>query len=104
MLDMAKRAGLPWDAILGAEISQAYKPTPAAYLRTAEVLALPPSQVCLVAAHNDDLAAARDCGFKTAFVPRPMEHGAGQRTDLRAEQAWDTIADDFGALAGSMGL
>ena len=39
MIDMAKRAGLPWDAILGAEVVQAYKPTPNAYLRTAEVLA-----------------------------------------------------------------
>ena len=29
MLDLAKRSGLPWDAILGAEISQAYKPKPA---------------------------------------------------------------------------
>lgn len=30
MLDMAKRAGLPWDAILGAEVAQAYKPAPEA--------------------------------------------------------------------------
>ncbi len=59
MLDMAKRAGLPWDAILGAELAQAYKPSPEAYLRTAEALMLKPGQVCLVAAHNADLAAAR---------------------------------------------
>ncbi len=104
MLAMAKRAGLPWDAILGAEVSQAYKPTPQAYLRTADVLALQPSQVCLVAAHNNDLAAARECGFKTAFVPRPTEHGAEQRTDLHAAQTWDAVADDFGALAASLGL
>ena len=42
MLDMAKRAGLPWDAILGAELAQAYKPSPEAYLRTAEALMLEP--------------------------------------------------------------
>ena len=102
MLDMAKRAGLPWDAILGAEVSQAYKPAPEAYLRTADVLALEPSQMCLVAAHNSDLAAARSCGFRTAFVVRPTEHGLDQKTDLRAEQAWDTVAADFVALAGSL--
>jgi len=38
MLDMAKRAGIPWDAILGAEVVQAYKPMPEAYLRTADVI------------------------------------------------------------------
>ena len=59
MLDMAKRAGLPWDAILGAELAQAYKPSPEAYLRTAEALMLKREQVCLVAAQIDDLASAR---------------------------------------------
>ena len=83
MLDMAKRASLPWDAILGAELAQAYKPSPEAYFRTAEALMLRPEQVCLVAAHNNDLAAARGCGLRTAFVPRPMEHGPGQTIDLK---------------------
>ncbi len=104
MLDMAKRAGLPWDAILGAELTQAYKPMPEAYLRAVEVLAMRPDEVCLVAAHNDDLAAARRCGLKTAFVPRPFEHGRGQSTDLRAQQEWDIVADDFEQLAGRLGL
>jgi 2-haloacid dehalogenase len=99
MLDVAKRAGLPWDAILGAEVVQAYKPTPEAYLRTADLLLLRPDEVCLVAAHNGDLAAARHCGFKTAFVCRPREHGLAQTTDLSAAQAWDVIARDFGDLA-----
>lgn len=102
MLDMAKRAGLPWDAILGAEVAQAYKPRPEAYLRTAEVLALRPEQVCMVAAHNGDLAAARSCGLKTAFVPRPEEHGPGQTTDLEAEQDWDVVTRDFIDLAHRM--
>jgi 2-haloacid dehalogenase len=55
MLDIAKRAGIPWDAILGAEVVQAYKPASESYLRTAEVLAMKPSELCLVAAHNSDL-------------------------------------------------
>jgi 2-haloacid dehalogenase len=99
MLDMAKRAGLPWDAILGAELAQAYKPDPEAYLRTVDILAMRPDEVCMVAAHNGDLAAARACGLATAFVPRPNEHGPGQTKDLRADQDWDVIARDFGELA-----
>jgi len=104
MTDIAKRAGIPWDAILGAEVVHAYKPTPAAYLRTAEVLALPPDQICLVAAHNGDLAAARQCGYRTGFVARPQEHGPGQTTDLRAEQDWDVVAGDFVELAQRLGV
>jgi 2-haloacid dehalogenase len=103
MLDLAKRAGLPWDAILGAEIAQAYKPAPEAYLRTAEALMLKPQQVCLVAAHNDDLAAARRCGLRTAFIPRPMEHGPRQTTDP-AREDWDVIATDMEDLASQLGL
>ncbi|KAA2212444.1 haloacid dehalogenase type II [Teichococcus oryzae] len=104
MLDMAKRAGLPWDTILGAEVAQAYKPTPEAYLRTAEVLMLEPAQICLVAAHNGDLAAARRCGLRTAFIPRSTEHGPAQATDLRAESNWDVVAADMEDLAEQLGL
>jgi 2-haloacid dehalogenase len=103
MLDMAKRAGLPWDAILGAELAQAYKPDPEAYLRTVDILAMRPDEVCMVAAHNGDLAAARACGLATAFVPRPTEHGPGQTRDLRPEEDWDVVARDFGDLADKLG-
>ena len=104
MVDLAKRAGLPWDAVLGAEVVRAYKPTPESYLGTAEVLALRPDEMCLVAAHNDDLAAARACGFRTAFVPRPAEHGPGQTRDLRPDRDWDVVAGDLEALADALGL
>ena len=104
MLDLAKRVGLPWDAILGAEIAQAYKPSPEAYLHTAEALMLEPEQVCLVAAHNDDLAAARRCGLRTAFIPRPTEHGPGQTIDLEPQEDWDVVASDLMDLAGRLGL
>jgi 2-haloacid dehalogenase len=101
---MAKRAGLPWDAILGAEFAQAYKPSPEAYLRTAEALMLEPEQICLVAAHNGDLSAARGCGLRTAFILRPMEHGPGQTIDLRPEEDWDIVASDLMDLADQLGL
>ena len=104
MLDLAKRAGLPWDAILGAEIAQAYKPSPEAYLRNAEALMLKPENVCLVAAHNGDLAAALRCGFRTAFIPRPMELGPDQTTDREPNEDWDAIANDIEDLARRLGL
>lgn len=103
MVDIAKRAGLPWDAILGAEVTQAYKPAPEAYTRMADVLGLEPHQVCMVAAHNDDLSAAQRCGLTTAFVPRPSEHGTGQTKDLAPTGQWDFIAADFIDLARQAG-
>ena len=96
---LSKHAGLPWDAILGAETAQAYKPAPQAYLRNAALLTLAPEACMLVAAHNNDLAAARTQGFKTAFVLRPAEHGPSQQTDLRAEADWDVVAASFEELA-----
>ena len=103
LVNMAKHAGLPWDAILGAEVARAYKPMPDAYLRSADCLALAPTECMLVAAHNDDLLAARSCGFRTAFVARPTEHGRGQTKDLRAEHDFDVVASDFGDLARQLG-
>jgi 2-haloacid dehalogenase len=104
LLNMAKRAALPWDAILGAELVKAYKPDPEAYLRTASLLDLAPGEIVMVAAHNGDLAAARACGMRTAFVARPREHGPGQTTDLKPEQEWDFIAADFKDLARQWAL
>ncbi|MGF6597926.1 2-haloacid dehalogenase [Paraburkholderia sp. GAS448] len=103
MLDMAKRAALPWDAILGAELVRAYKPSPQVYTATVEILGLNPADVCMVAAHNADLAAARRCGLTTAFIVRPTEHGPAQTSDLHAEQAWDFAATDLNDLATQLG-
>jgi 2-haloacid dehalogenase len=104
MLDMARRAGLPWDAILGAEVSGHYKPDPEAYLATARTLAIEPGELCLVAAHHSDLAAARGCGLMTAYVDRPMEYGGRPAPDRLFAQEWEwsvsnlmDLADAFGA-------
>jgi len=103
LLNMAKRAGLPWDAILGAEVVRAYKPAREAYLRTADLLTLPPAECMMVAAHNSDLRAARAAGLATAFVPRPAEQGPGQTTDLVPEEDWDLVVPDFIELAERLG-
>ena len=101
--NMAKRAGLPWDVVLGAEVAQAYKPHPQAYLGSADALGLKPEECMMVAAHLDDLEAAAELGFATAYVPRPDEHGAGAGADTAPEGAVDHVADDFGTLADALG-
>ena len=103
LVNMAKRAGLPWDAVLGAEVARRYKPQPDAYLTTADLLGLSPGECMMVAAHNDDLRAAGSLGFRTAFVRRPAEHGPDQVRDVRAEDAFDVVADDFIDLAEALG-
>ena len=103
MVNMAKRASLPWDAVLGAEVARAYKPQPEAYDRTAEILGLRPEQCMMVAAHNGDLVAARARGFKTAYVNRPTEYGPNQTKDLKAEHDFDVIAASFVDLAARLG-
>ena len=103
LLTMAKRAGLPWDLILGAETARAYKPDPASYLRNVELIGMVPGDVMMVAAHNSDLVAAAACGLRTGFVRRPTEHGPDQTSDLEPEGDWDVVADDLIELAERIG-
>lgn len=103
LVNMAKRAGLPWDAVLGAEPARAYKPLPQCYLRNARFLNLEPAQCMLVAAHNNDLESARTLGFRTAFVSRPTEHGSKQDIDLKAESDWDISTDSMTGVANTLG-
>ena len=99
LTNMAKRAGLPWDCILSAEVFRAYKPDPATYLGVARVFDLAPSEVMLVAAHQDDLAAARACGLQTAYIERPAEFGLAQVKDVSPDPANTLHARDFLDLA-----
>ena len=105
MVDLARHNSWRWDAILGAETTGHYKPQPESYLRAADILMLAPAECVMVAAHNADLAAARALGLRTAFVPRPTEHGEGQNVDLEPSEAWDVVAEDLaGLLPGLRGL
>jgi 2-haloacid dehalogenase len=82
LADMAKRAGLPWDCILSAEVFKKYKPDPATYLGVAGIFDVAPGQVMLAAAHHDDLASARACGLATAYIERPTEFGPARVKDV----------------------
>jgi 2-haloacid dehalogenase len=83
MVDLARRNGFPWDAIVGAELARDYKPKPVVYLSAAAAFDCAPAETMMVAAHSSDLAAAAAVGLRTAFVARPDEHGPG-RGETRA--------------------
>jgi len=103
LVDMAKYAGLPWDVVLSADVFRHYKPDAGVYLGAAEVMARPTSALMLVAAHNNDLAAARSHGYRTAFVARPTEYGPRQKKDFGPEDAWDYVASSLEELAEKLG-
>jgi 2-haloacid dehalogenase len=100
---MAKNGGLPWDAVLSAELSGHYKPDPEAYLKAADLLSLKPEQVMMVAAHPGDLRAAARTGLKTAYVIRPLERGPGRPENRNPDGEFDYTAEDFNDLARQLG-
>jgi len=103
LVDIAKHANLPWDVILSAELMRHYKPDPEVYLGAAELLGLQPNQVMMVAAHPPDLAAAREVGFRTAFIDRTLEHGAARVASAPTDPAADITAADFEDFADQLG-
>lgn len=102
LTNMAKNAGLPWDVVLSAELSGHYKPDPEVYEKAADLLSLPPHRIMMVAAHKGDLRAARAVGFKTAWVPRPLEYGPGRNIDTTPDAEFDVSATDFLDLADKL--
>ena len=101
MVDLARRNGFPWDAILGAELARDYKPKPIVYLSACAAFDLAPQETMMVAAHSSDLAAAADLGLRTAFLARPDEHGAGKGEAVPAIGVDMTLAS-LGELAARL--
>jgi 2-haloacid dehalogenase len=104
LTNMAKRAGLPWDCVISAELFHHYKPDPEAYLGCADLLDVKPGEVMLVAAHPSDLRAAREAGLMTAFVARPLERGPGRPLPGTVAGEFDIAAQDFFDLAEQLAL
>jgi len=102
VINISKRAGLPWDAIFTAEMAGVFKPDPAAYRMAATYLGLPPGDIMMVASHKYDLRAAARLGFQTAFVARPLEFGADGVADVAYEDEFDVNACDFADLADQL--
>ena len=103
LTNMAKRAGLPWDCVLSAEVFHAYKPDPRTYLGVARVFDVQPHEVMLVAAHHDDLAGARACGLRTAYVERPLEFGAKNPKDVSPREGNDLHCRSLVEVAERLG-
>jgi 2-haloacid dehalogenase len=103
LTEMAKRARLPWDCILSAELFRCYKPDAKTYLGACTLLGTRPDETLMVAAHEEDFAAARANGLRTAFVRRPREFGRRTGCDLPRDTGFDLVADDFVHLAEQLG-
>ncbi len=104
MVAVVKHAGLPFDAILTAELAHIYKPAPAVYQLAVDYLGCRPDQIMMVACHKYDLAAARAFGMRTAFVARPLEFGPDVTPDTAPEDWFDIYAKDFVGLAQALGV
>jgi 2-haloacid dehalogenase len=102
-VNLAKYNQFSWDVILGSEVVRTYKPAPESYIRACRALDLDPKECMMVAAHNSDLAAARDQGLQTAFVRRPKEHGPTQTVDLEATDQWEIEVESIIELNASLG-
>jgi 2-haloacid dehalogenase len=103
LVNMAKRAGIPWDLILSSDVTRAYKRDPRAYQAAIAALGMEPGEVMMCAAHNDDLDAARGQGMHTAYINRPTEYGPDQTKDFQADSDWDIITDHIGGIADALG-
>jgi len=103
LVDMAKNAGLPWDSVLSGELIHKYKPDPEVYQMAARLLGAANDETMLVAAHPPDLLGAQRAGLKTAYVPRPLEHGPKPLVPPPASARFDYTASDFLDLARQLG-
>jgi len=103
VIDVSRRNGITWDAIISCEMLGVYKVRPEAYQATAKLLQLKPAEILMVACHNFDLDAARKEGFRTCFVRRPLEWGVAGPPDPTPNAACDLVVDGFPELAAHMG-
>ena len=103
VIDVSRKNGFGWDAIISCEMIGHYKTRPEAYATAAKWLQLDPGQILMVACHNFDLNAARACGYRTAFVKRPDEWGPPGSPDPLPNPAHDIVVDDFPSLADQLG-
>jgi 2-haloacid dehalogenase len=99
VVDVSRRNGIAWDAVISCEMIGVYKPHALAYATAARWMALQPSQILMVACHNFDLNAAHRAGFRTAFVRRPDEWGPEGPPDPHPNMDYDFIEDGFESLS-----
>ena len=102
--DMVQYAGMEFTHVFSAEMFKSYKPSPAVYLGAAEKLGLEPGECCMVAAHLDDLKAAKSNGFRTIYVERSREERHPELRDEGFVDVWVREDDEgFVTVAEKLG-
>lgn len=99
MINVARHGKLRWDTVLGADVSRAYKPMPQVYERACELLGVAPGNAMMIAAHDYDLIAARDCGLKTGYVKRTDANDPTKPANSPLSNNWDCQACDLLGIA-----
>lgn len=102
IIEASRQAGLSWDCVISCEMIGIYKTHPVAYSTAARWLDLPHGRILMVTTHNNDLTAAHEYGFRTAFVRRPDEWGGQRPPDPDPDPVADLVADDFNDLANQL--
>lgn len=99
VVSIVKNGKLPFDCVLTAELVRSFKPDPKVYHLATSSLGIAPENIMMVACHKYDLKAAKNLGFKTAFIQRPLEFGPAGAVDLTPEPYFDLMADSVTGLA-----
>jgi 2-haloacid dehalogenase len=99
--DLQKHNSLPFKHLTSAEHFGSYKPSPEAYNGAARRFGLENSQCCLVAAHLEDLQAAKKCGFQTIYLERELEEAWDSEGVARARE--NGVVDHW-VEVGGLGL
>ncbi|KAH7410335.1 HAD-like domain-containing protein [Phaeosphaeria sp. MPI-PUGE-AT-0046c] len=84
--DLRTFSGIAFTHLFSAELFGTYKPSPKVYLGAAEKLNLPPDECVMVAAHLNDLKAAKENGLQTIYVERLGEEDWSQDEIEKARQ------------------
>lgn len=108
--DLDKHGNLGFKKLQSSEDFKAYKPHPSVYKGAAKALGLEPGEVAMVAAHLNDLKAARGCGFRTIYVERKQEEDwSPEQDEYKEAKSWvnmwvDESEDGFLEVARRLGL
>ena len=87
--DLNEHGRLGFSRLQSSADFKAYKPHPRVYKGAAEALGLPTGEVAMVAAHLNDLKAARACGFRTIYVERDREEDwSPEQEEHRDARSW----------------
>ncbi len=103
VISASRRARLSWDCVISCEMIGIYKTLPGSYATAARWLGQKHENILMVTTHNNDLRAAHEYGFKTAFVYRRKEWAEIPQPSPEPDPVADIVAEDFGDLADQLG-